>query len=323
KILSWNLAAAKIFGYAFEEVKDETPPFFEKEEMEGLIGKLLRAEDVKALEFNKKPNAGNPIPLLVTFSPIRNVDGDIMGVSAILKDITGLKKVERMKQEFLALVSHELRTPLTPIKGYLALLLGGQLGDLTSMQREAVRSVLAQSDHLQDMIETVIDVSRIEAGKPLELEREPLFMEEVIKESLGGLEPAFAAKKMKIELTPSSTRMAIVGDRKKILRVVDNLLGNALKFSSAGMPIRISVEGGDDAVKVTVADSGIGIDPQYLNRIFERFFQVDSSYTKASGGIGMGLAIAREIVEAHRGRIWAESDGPGRGSRFIFLLPVV
>jgi PAS domain S-box-containing protein len=319
--LTWNEGARSIFGYDSSEVIGNIPPFFSAAEVKDLTGKVLRAEDVKAVEIHKKNKEGIEIPLLLTLSPIRNPEGKIIGISGILKDITELKKVDQLKHEFLAVISHELRTPLTPIKGYLALLLGGKLGEFNKKQEEAFKIILSQSNHLHDLIDSVIDISRIEAGRPLEVEKEPLFIDDVVKESVEASRPVFEAKEIKIQVSFPAKRITLMADRKKLLRVMDNLLGNATRFTPYKGTMRVLTEAEDGRVKITVADSGIGIAPQHFEKIFESFYQVDSSFTRASGGLGMGLSIAREIIEAHGGKIWAESEGLGKGSRFIFILP--
>jgi PAS domain S-box-containing protein len=322
RVLTWNEGASKIFGCEASEVIGKLPPFFEEEEIKGFIAGVVRGVETKAVEVSKKDKKGNLVPLLLTFSPIKDPDGKLIGISGIIKDITELKKVEQLKREFLSIVSHELRTPLTPIKGYLDLLLNSHLGELNEKQRDALKIILNQSNHLNDLIDTVIDVSRIEAGKPLELEKEPLFIDEVLKSELEAVAHGFSTKGIKLQAHYPEERYSVLADRKKLIRVISNLLGNTLKFTPSGGEVGISILKTDNQLKITISDTGIGLAPQLLEKVFEKFFQVDSSYTRAAGGIGMGLAIAREIVEAHGGKIWAESKGLGEGSRFIFTLPL-
>ncbi|MDD5382822.1 MAG: PAS domain S-box protein [Candidatus Margulisbacteria bacterium] len=322
RILSWNEGARSIFGYAAAEVIGRTPPFFTDKETEELVNKILQSKNIKAIELGKKGKHGREVPLLLTASPIRDTSGSVLGVSAILKDITELKKVNQLKHEVLSVISHELRTPLTPIKGYLSLILSGQMGQITTEQIKALNIISNQSDHLADLIDSLIDISRVEAGKPLELLKEPQFLDDIVKESLSASASTFAAKAIQVETNYPSYRMAIMADRKKLMRVMDNLLSNALKFTPANGWVKVSFEKGDKEIKVVVADSGIGLAPEHLEKIFESFFQIDTSYTRSIGGIGMGLTLAREIIGAHDGRIWAESNGLGKGSRLCFTLPI-
>jgi PAS domain S-box-containing protein len=322
KILSWNEGARKILGYQPEEVIGKNVPFLAENEIKNYIHKILSGEEVKVVELEREGKSKEKIPLLLTCSPIRDAENKIIGVSMILKDITELKKVDQLKKEFLSKISHDLRTPLTPIYDHLSLLLSGKLGEISAKQKEALTAISKQSEHLQDLIDTVIDLSHTEAGKPLELEKEPIFVEQLIKECLEAETPQFAAKNISLETNYQNAPLALTGDRKKLQRAIKNILDNALKFTPAGGKVTIITERENQGVKVTVADTGIGIEAKHLEKIFERFYQVDSSYTRASRGIGMGLAIAKDIIEAHGGKIWAESQGLGKGSRFIFTLPV-
>jgi PAS domain S-box-containing protein len=322
RVLSWNEAATSIFGNTEAEVLGNIPPFFTQEEIQQLIGKVLHAESVKAIELRKANKNGKEIPLLLTLSLIRDTSENIVGISAILKDITELRKADHLKSELLTLVSHELRTPLTPINGYLALLLNEQTGISNPEQRQMLLVMQRQSQHLKNLIDSVIDISRIEAGKPLALNKEPIFCEEIVKESVEACSQAFKEKGVEIKINNPQTPLAIMADRIKLIRVLDNLLSNALKFSPERSIVWIFLEKEDHQVKISVGDAGIGIDPQNLEKIFEGFFQVDTSYTRNCGGIGMGLTIASEIVNAHGGRIWAESEGLGKGARFCVALPI-
>ncbi|MFA6170420.1 MAG: ATP-binding protein [Candidatus Margulisiibacteriota bacterium] len=322
RVLSWNAGAEKIFGLTPKETLNGYPSFLTEGETRDFVGRILNGETVRAMEIYKKVKNIENYPLLLTCSPIKGGE-QIIGLSLILKDISELKKVDETKKEFLSTVSHELRTPLTPIKGYVSLLLQGNIGSLDPKQKEVLETVLKNTNHLHDLIESIIDISRIEAGKPLEIEKEPFFLEKTIKESVDNSAASFSAKGIAFAFNYSDGDLAILGDRKKIIRVMDNLLGNALKFTPKGGEVAVSLQRQDKLVKISISDTGIGLEKSHYYKIFERFYQVDSSYTRATGGIGMGLAIAKEIIEAHNGRIWAESDGIGHGSRFTFTLPLI
>jgi len=239
------------------------------------------------------------------------------------EDMVKLEAVDRMKTEFLSMVSHELRTPLTPIKAYLALILSGKMGEVSSQQKEALAVVARQGNHLQDLIESLLDLSRLELNKPIPILKEPLALGKFMKEIVEAFKVQAEAKQLDFQLVMSEKLPTIMADGIKMKRVLSNLIGNAIKFTPKGGTIIVSVgpepSGG---VRFEVSDNGIGIPPDQLDKIFEKFYQIESSYTQAAGGIGMGLAIARELVGLHGGRIWAESPGPGKGSKFIVVLPV-
>jgi len=238
------------------------------------------------------------------------------------EDMVKLEAVDRLKTEFLSMVSHELRTPLTPIKGYLSLLLANKMGEIPAQQREALNILSRQSDHLQDLIESLLDISRLELGKPIPLSKEPLSVKKVIDEVVEAVRIMAESRGLSVNVEAAANTPTIVADEIKLKRVITNLIGNAIKFTPKGGEIRIRAQPTDSNVRLEVIDNGIGIAPELLEKVFEKFFQIDSSYTRAAGGIGMGLAIARELVGLHGGRIWAESRGAGKGSKFIIILPI-
>jgi PAS domain S-box-containing protein len=322
RVLTYNQGAQDIFGYEEKEMIGRQLLAAPQGDFQETVARLAQGETILNLETNLRHKNGTEIPLLLTASPIHDAEGKIVGSFVIMKNIAELKKVDLMKNEFLSIVSHELRTPLTPIKGYLALLLAGQMGKLEPKQKEALEIITGQSNHLQNLLDSVIDLSRIEAGKPPELEKEPLFLRNLVAESVSALKSAFDIKGIKLSVAYQSEPVAIMGDRKKLLRMVANLLENSLKFTPSGGEVSITISKDDQSIKFVIADTGIGLAANNLRKIFDRFFQVDSSYTRQAGGIGMGLAIAKEIVESHGGRLWAESEGLGHGSRFSFTLPI-
>jgi PAS domain S-box-containing protein len=322
RTLSWNKGAQKIFGYSESEVAGRIPPIFEKREIEAFVNKILGGEDIKAIAMDKKNNIGRDIPLLVTLSPVRNLQGEIIAVAAIIKDITDLKKVDTLKRELLSVISHELRTPLSYIKLYISKMLDEELSNMREDQKESLSIIHEQSEHLHTLIDSVIDIAHVEAGKPVELQKEEFFFEEIIRESVKALAPAYSDKKINLEIMDSSDHFPIYADKKKMLKVMTSLLGNAQKFTPSGGKVRVVVEKEIDQCKVSVADTGIGITPDHLNKVFDRFYQIDTSYTREYGGIGMGLAITREIIRSHGGNIWAESEGDGKGATFHFTLPL-
>jgi signal transduction histidine kinase len=240
-----------------------------------------------------------------------------------LKDDMGkLEIVDRMKTEFLSMVSHELRTPLTPIKGYLSLLLSNKMGELLPAQRDALGILERQSDHLQDLIESLLDISRLELGKPIPIVKVPLSLKQVMDDVVEAVKIMAESRGLVLRLELADNLPTIVADEIKLKRVITNLVGNSIKFTPKGGAIVIRAFAEAANVRIETSDNGIGIPQDLLEKIFEKFFQIDSTYTRAAGGIGMGLAIARELVELHGGKIWAESAGAGKGAKFVVLLPI-
>ncbi|MBU1617769.1 MAG: HAMP domain-containing histidine kinase [Candidatus Margulisbacteria bacterium] len=238
------------------------------------------------------------------------------------EDIKKLREVDQIKTEFLSMISHELRTPLTLIKGYVSLLLAGKIGPLSSEQMKTVNIVARQGEHLQTMIESILDISRLEIGKPIPLIKAPMSIKLTLERTIEAIKLQADEKKIELAADISGFLPTIIGDETKIKRLFINILGNALKFTPEGGKITVNAFVDDSQVKVEVIDNGIGISQENLGKLFEKFFQADSSITRTAGGMGMGLAIAKELVELHGGKIKAESAGPGKGSKFTFSLPI-
>jgi two-component system, NarL family, sensor histidine kinase BarA len=242
--------------------------------------------------------------------------------------VARLEELDRLKSNFLATMSHELRTPLTSVIGYTEMMAEGLAGPISSEQREYLSTILNKADQLLGMITSVLDVASLETG-PLALERCPLSLADIVASEVATYTPQAGKRGIAIQLESRGDTL-VVGDRKKIRQVVSNLLSNALKFTPdrghVGVALRpgpLSPTGAEDvrAIQIVISDSGIGISREQVSKIFEPFFQVDSSSTRAFGGTGLGLTLAKAYVEAHGGRIWVDSS-PGQGSTFVVTFPV-
>jgi|GEM_PF-1794740 len=240
----------------------------------------------------------------------------------LAKALDDLKVVDKMKTEFLSVISHELRTPITPIKGYTALLMNESMGALNQKQKRVLGIIVKEGDHLLNLIDSILDVSRMAYGRTLALSREPVLVKALLDELTEVLKPQYDARELSIKVDIPEDFPTIMADITKIKRLLTNLLGNALKFTPKGGTVKVAGRREGDLVRIEVIDNGIGIARENLGKVFDKFYQVDSSYTRAAGGVGLGLAIAKEIVEAHGGKIRVESEGSGRGAKFIFTLPV-
>jgi signal transduction histidine kinase len=238
------------------------------------------------------------------------------------EDMAKLQTIDRMKTEFLSMVSHELRTPITPIKGYLSFMLSGKMGPLSDSQTNALQILSRQSEHLEGLIESLLDVSRLELGKPIPTKMEPLSIKKVIEEVAEALKITMESRGLTLNVLVPDDLPTILADEVKIRRILTNLVGNSQKFTPKGGEISINASANDQEITIEVVDNGIGIAREYLLKVFDKFYQVDSTYTRAAGGIGMGLAIVKELVELHGGRVRAESAGLGKGVKMIFTLPV-
>ncbi|MBN2058072.1 MAG: HAMP domain-containing protein [Candidatus Saganbacteria bacterium] len=237
--------------------------------------------------------------------------------------VARLTELDRLKNEFISMVSHELRTPVTSVDGYVSLFLAGAAGPLTEEQKNYLSIVQNNDQRLLTLIDRLLDFSRIESGR-FTINKELVSLNEIIDEALKMLKPQLEKKKAGIKLALSARNNNFMGDRSKMKQVITNLVENALKFSAEGRPLLLTIATADagDFIRVEIADNGIGIEGSDLQRIFNKFFQVEDTLTRKVGGIGLGLAIAKEIIGNHNGRIWAESKGKDRGASFIFMLPV-
>ncbi|MCS7222719.1 MAG: ATP-binding protein, partial [Anaerolineae bacterium] len=271
----------------------------------------------------------------VALETMRLIEDLRQHASALEKAYGELKELDRLKDEFIQNVSHELRTPLAVIRGYTDLFLEGLLGEISAEQRQAFQVV---SDRVDALIRLVNDILSFQQGPMIPLVREPIYLVELAQFSIRNAEILVQKmgrkEKFQFVLEASDDLPVIWGDYNRLGQVFDNLLGNAIKFSPEGGTITVRIrpctyqfisqlgEGShQQAIEVTISDQGIGIPPDQIHRIWERFYQVDGSSTRRFGGTGIGLAIARNIVQAHGGAIWAESE-VGVGSTFHFVLPV-
>ncbi|PYM76577.1 MAG: hypothetical protein DME03_08705, partial [Candidatus Rokuibacteriota bacterium] len=230
-----------------------------------------------------------------------------------------LTQASRLKSQFLASMSHELRTPLNSIIGFSKVLLNRFDGELTERQETYIRSVHNSGAHLLQLINGILDFSRIEAGK-LEMISEEVDLHELIDECIESSMPLARGKQMKVEKNVPLELPPLSGDRTKVKQILLNLLSNAIKFTGQGR-VLVSVVPEPDALRVSVADTGIGIREDDLTRLFEPFQQLDNPVVRSAGGTGLGLAISKKFVELHGGRIWAESR-ENQGSTFHFTLPL-
>jgi signal transduction histidine kinase len=224
----------------------------------------------------------------------------------------------RLKDEFLATVSHELRTPLNAMLGWLQIIRTTDM-DRATLQR-AMASIERNAQSQARVVEDLIELSRVVTGK-LQLRTKPMDLRAVVEAALDVVRPAAAAKGVTIESRASPMPAIVSGDRDRLQQVIWNLLSNAVKFTESGGTVSVELGGDDRHCSVVVSDTGIGISPEFLPHIFERFRQADQSTTREHGGLGLGLAIAKEISELHGGVLRASSGGRGHGSRFTLILP--
>lgn len=246
-------------------------------------------------------------------------DGHERAYGVLWRDVTRDKEVDQMKNQLLSTVSHELRTPLASIKGFATTLLRQDVRWDEATQREFLRIIEEESNRLEELIDNLLDMSQVEAGA-LRIQREPIYLRRIVREAVEQAQQRTETHWFVMDLPAELPR--VWADPRRVRQVLNNLLENAIKYAPNGGQITVTCEVEADCVVVSIADQGQGIPREFLERVFDRFFQVDGANTRAMGGSGLGLAIAKGIVQAHGGAIWAESQA-GQGSVFRFTLPIV
>ena len=237
----------------------------------------------------------------------------------VLRDVTRPFQATKSKSDFVSMVSHELRTPMTSIKGYISLLRQGIAGPLLPKQENFLDIVQRNVDRMTTLINDLLDVSRIEAGK-IQLDIQETRIADLAKRVVETMQVNANQKGLILTLDIPPNLPPVKTDWRRITQVFTNLIGNAIAYTPSG-EVRVSVQKVPDAVQVSVQDTGIGIAPEDMNHIFERFYRAENEVVRAVGGTGLGLPIVKSFVEMHGGRIWVEST-PGEGSTFTFILPL-
>lgn len=279
------------------------------------------------MEFPLKSSDGEFRSFLTRVTPLRDEQGRVVrwfGTNTDVEELRrALKQAEdanRMKDEFLATLSHELRTPLTSILGWARMLGNGQLDEVNTAR--ALETIQRNAKAQSQLIEDILDVSRVITGK-LRLEVQPVDLTALIESSMDAVLPAAEAKGIRLQRVLDSGASMVSGDPARLQQVTWNLLSNAIKFTSRGGRVQVKLERINSHVEIIVTDDGQGISPDVLPFIFERFRQADSTTTRTHGGLGLGLAIVRHLVEMHGGTVEVESLGEGHGSTFTVKLPLV
>ena len=278
-------------------------------------GEVVRAEEI----LLDRPGGGTTL-VLVNATPIYSDDGKIVSAVAVLQDMTPLEELERQRNEFLAMVSHELRTPLTTIIGCTSLVLRSPDPLHISELLQYFRMIDEQSGHLRDLVNNLLDMTRIEAGA-LSVTPRPIELNPLVEEAKTAFLRRGTRNTVEVNLDP--VLPLIRADGRRIAQILNNLLSNASKYSPETSKISVTASWDDLHVTVSVTDEGRGIPSEQLDRLFRKFSRLeDNGDQRKVAGEGLGLAICKGIVEAHGGRIWAESEGEGRGTRISFTIPV-
>ncbi len=323
---SLNTAGSELFGYSAEELigmpfKDLLP---EKEayEYQQYLQKYLTTGEAtlmgRRVEANGMRKDGSYVP--IEFAVNEMILGGRRYFTAVVRDISERKKVDRMKSEFVSTVSHELRTPLTSIRGALSLVLGKTAGELPRKVRHMLEMANRNSERLTFLINDILDLEKIDAGH-LEFEMHSIDLVELIKRAIEDNDSFAHSHKVTLSFAGASVDEALVyADEHRLSQVLANLISNAVKYSNEGSVVMIELKKNADKFRVSISDTGAGIPEEFRSRIFARFAQADSSDTRDKGGTGLGLAITKAIIDQHAGHIDYRSE-VGQGTEFFFDLP--
>lgn len=331
RILSWNLGAERLFGYTQAEAVGQSitmiiPPERLDEERE-ILSKLRRGERIDHFETIRQTKDGRRIDISLTISPLRDRSGKIIGASKIARDITAQKQAQealhsanQRKDEFLATLAHELRNPLAPISNSLHLL---RLASDADPPARRIHEIMEQQvNHMVRLVDDLLDVSRINSGK-IELRKELVELAALVDEAVETSRPHIEAAGLQLALRLPAEPITINADPVRIGQIIANLLNNAAKYTPAGGQVWLTAWQQEGEAMLSVRDSGIGIPREMLGRVFDLFAQVDGAVQRSQGGLGIGLTLARSLIQMHGGRIEARSEGLGKGSEFVVVLPAV
>ncbi len=324
RVRQFNRAAERLLGLG------GSLPLIEQQRLDRLgipeLQQPTSAEgDIPALEFalpGPRERSGRKHRRVVR-SRLRSSGGQPTGYVAVIQDTSHEKEMERLQNDFFSMVTHELKTPLTAIEGYTRLLLKERPGPLSEDQRRFLGTVLAQSNVLKRMVQDLLDVSRLAAGR-IQLKVAPVAVHSWLAAVVERFEPKAGQQDIELHLScapPEQEALQVPLDRARMDQVLGNLLGNALRFTPAAGRVSVGWQSGPEQLTITVADTGVGVPPDDLARIFDKFYQVEQGDTRTSGGVGLGLYICRELVRAHGGVVVARNRS-GPGTVFEITLPL-
>ena len=329
-ITSWNAAAERIFGYTAEEVIGKSITLIIPEERlpeeANVLSRVRAGLAVEHFETVRRRKDGMLIDISLTVSPVRTASGEIVGASKVARDISEQRRLReaaenasRMKDEFLAVLSHELRTPLNTVLGYARMLKRDDAMMTGDIRTRALDALERNADMLTRLVNDVLDTSRIVSGK-LRLTLDNCLVDRFVQEAVATVRPAAEARgiDVSVALAPG---LVVYGDHDRLQQVMWNLLSNAIKFTPYGGTVSIRAERQEAQVRISVTDTGIGIPIEQQHHMFQRFWQADTTVSREHGGLGIGLALARHLVEMHGGTISVESGGRGTGATFTVTLP--
>jgi len=341
-IVSCNKSYAKNLGYSKKEIIGKTIFDHTAEKSLSTMNECFKIWKNKGIisdvEIYLERKDGSIFPVLLNAINLYDKNGKLIGSNTVLRDmskfydtiklkdnliekqIKNLQKQDLQKNEFIGMISHELKTPLVPINGYLDLILAGKYGDVNEKIKSKLEIVKANSSTLLNMISDLLDAQKMEFHK-LVFHKEIHNLHELVNESISNLYPNLERKHISI-IPDLQGNIACFCDKMRIKQVITNIITNAIKYSEDGDKLHVQLNKNGSYAKIVIKDQGVGISHEKLDKIFVKFYQVDNSITREGGGTGLGLAICKGIIDNHNGKIWAESEGRGKGTEIHILLPL-
>lgn len=320
-ITSWNHGAERIFGHAEADMIGASIykliPEDRHHEEPIIIARIKAGERVEHYETKRQTADGRLIDVSLTISPILDKQGGIIGVSKIARDISEQKLIEQRKVDFIGMASHELKTPLTSLNAMIQVLQQKLRNSDDAVLPAILDKAVRQTKRMTGLINGFLNVSRLESGK-LVIDKENFDLSKLIAEQVSDIRLAVSSHSFTID---SCDSMMVYADREKVGSVISNLLSNAVKYSPRAHSVSVTCAITGKEALISVKDEGMGIKPQDLPKLFDRYYRVESEHTRHISGFGVGLYLGAEIVKQHGGRIWAESE-KGVGSTFHFTLPL-
>ncbi len=353
RVATWNVGAERIKGYAAHEIIGQHFSIFYPEDVRGSGWPehelQMATEEGRFVDTGwRLRKDGTKLWANVTITALRDDSGRLVGFAKLTRDLTESRRVEaaelvsqhreeildaersarmsaqratRLKDEFLATLSHELRTPLSAILGWTQVLLRGGVARDPDSQRRAIEVIDRNARAQVQLIDDLLDLNRIMSGK-IRLDPHQLSMHDIVEAAVDSARPAADAKNIRLRAILGSSQDTVTADGSRLQQVVWNLLTNAIKFTPKGGQVQVLLQRVNSHIELSVSDTGIGIPASFLPHVFDRFSQRDSSTTRAFGGLGLGMAIAKQLVELHGGSIRVSSGGEGQGATFFVDLPL-
>ncbi|HLL23373.1 MAG TPA: ATP-binding protein, partial [Kofleriaceae bacterium] len=334
KIVTWNRGAEKLYGFTAAEAigKSASVLLQDVESVDPLIERVKRGDKVEHVRATRVHRDGHAMEISITMSPILDREGKLVGVSSIGRDITQLmsaqRKIEnlleqaeesaRRREQFIAMLSHELRNPLAAVMNATTLI---QKTTDTAIVARCQAVIERQASHMKRLLDDLLDVTRITRGK-FELRMEELDLRGPIEAAVESTAPLYNERGVRLQLTQPARPLPVRGDSNRLMQVIVNLLSNAANYSPRHSTVRLDVAIESGHVSITCVDDGVGIELEMQDKIFELFVQSEQRLDRSRGGLGVGLSLAKNIVELHGGSIAVLSDGPGRGSTFTVRVPL-